>query len=91
LTATSLTRRRIKELIVERLNLEGITPEMIGDDDPLLGEGLGLDSVDALELVVVLEKEYAFRIDSEQIEPDAFSTVARLAELVESLRTGSAG
>ena len=51
-------RLRLKRLIVESLHLEGLTPETIADDAPLFGEGLGLDSVDALELMVALEQEY---------------------------------
>ena len=51
-------RGNLKRLIVESLNLEGLTPESIADDTPLFGQGLGLDSVDALELVVALEQEY---------------------------------
>ncbi|HEX9671101.1 MAG TPA: phosphopantetheine-binding protein, partial [Thermoanaerobaculia bacterium] len=47
---------RVKRLIVESLNLDGMTPEMIDEHAPLFGDGLGLDSVDALELVVALER-----------------------------------
>jgi len=81
------TRTRIKEIIVESLNLEGMTPEMIGDDTPLWGEGLGLDSVDALELVVALEKEYGFKIENEDIDQEALATVANLARFTEELKT----
>jgi len=83
---TGDTRRRIKEIIVESLNLEGMTPEMIGDDTPLWGEGLGLDSVDALELVVALEKEYGFKIENEEIDQEALATVANLARFTEELK-----
>lgn len=80
-------RTRIKEVIIESLNLEGMTPESIGDDAPLFGdEGLGLDSVDALELVVALEKAYGIRIDSEEIGQDAFASVSHLEAFVESLK-----
>ena len=80
-------RTRIKEVIIESLNLEGMTPESIGDDAPLFGdEGLGLDSVDALELVVALEKAYGIRIDSEEIGQDAFASVTHLEAFVESLQ-----
>ena len=51
------THARIKQIIIEQLNLDGMSDDDIGDGDPLFGEGLGLDSVDALELVVALEKE----------------------------------
>ena len=83
----SSTRQRIKQVLVESLNLEGTTPGSIGDDTPLWGEeGLGLDSVDALELVVALEQEYGFKIESEEIGQETLSTVARLEAFVEKLQ-----
>lgn len=86
MSSDSSTRQRLKEILVESLNLEGTTPESIEDDMLLWGDGLGLDSVDALELMVALEREYGFRIDSDNLEPETFSTVARLEEFVESQR-----
>lgn len=47
---------KLKEEIIDQLNLEDISKEDIGDNDPLFGDGLGLDSIDALELIVLLEK-----------------------------------
>jgi len=80
-------RTRIKEVIIESLNLEGMTPGAIDDDAQLFGEeGLGLDSVDALELVVALEKAYGIRIDSEEIGQDAFASVSHLEAFVERLQ-----
>ena len=76
------TRSTIKRLIVENLNLEGLAPERIADDAPLFGEGLGLDSVDALELVVALEKEFGIRIKSNEIGRDVFSSVANLSRFI---------
>ena len=64
---------RIKRLIVDSLHLEGIRPEMIEDEAPLFGEGLGLDSVDALELVVALEKEFGIKIKSQELGREVFS------------------
>lgn len=78
------TPERIKRLIVESLNLEGMSPEMIGDETPLFGEGLGLDSVDALELVVALEKEFGIKIKSQEIGREVFSSVATLSEFIEA-------
>ena len=86
----SSTRQRIKEILVESLNLESMTPETIGDDMPLWGEGLGLDSVDALELMVALEQEYGFKIDSENIDQESLATVARLEEFVHQLQASQA-
>jgi acyl carrier protein len=77
------TRTRLKGIIIKYLNLEGMTPEMIEDQAPLFGEGLGLDSVDALELVVALEKEYGIRIENPEASREAFASVATLAAFVE--------
>ena len=78
-------RDQIKKILVESLNLEDVTPEQIGDDMPLWGEGLGLDSVDALELMVDLEQQYGIRIEDEDFEPEAMATVAKLEEFVTRL------
>jgi acyl carrier protein len=83
MTNDATTAQRIKRLLVEKLHLEGLTPESIADDMPLFGEGLGLDSVDALELVVALEREFTLRIQSHEVGREAFATVAALAAYVE--------
>ena len=75
---------RIKRLIVESLHLEGMRPEMIGDEEPLFGEGLGLDSVDALELVVALEKEFGIKIKSQELGREVFSSVSTLSHFIEA-------
>lgn len=80
------TRATLKELIIRGLNLEGMTPEMIEDDQPVFGEGLGLDSVDALELMVMIEKEFGVTIEGREIDPEAFGSVSSLATFVEDLR-----
>jgi acyl carrier protein len=77
------TPARIKRLIVESLNLEGMRPELIEDETPLFGEGLGLDSVDALELVVALEKEFGIKIRSQEIGREVFSSVSTLSQFIE--------
>ncbi|HEV2846888.1 MAG TPA: phosphopantetheine-binding protein [Thermoanaerobaculia bacterium] len=82
--AIATTPERIKRLIVSSLNLEGMSPEMIGDETPLFGEGLGLDSVDALELVVALEKEFGIKIKSQEIGREVFSSVSTLSEFIEA-------
>lgn len=78
-------RERVKRVLIDSLRLEGMTPDAIGDDEPLFGEGLGLDSVDALELVVALEKEYGVRIDSESMRREDFTSVATLTGFIERL------
>ena len=74
---------RVKRLIVESLNLDGMTAEMIDADAPLFGEGLGLDSVDALELVVALEREFGIKIKSQELGQDVFSSVTSLSSFIE--------
>ncbi len=76
------TRTRIKNMIVERLNLD-MEPSDIVDDEPLFGEGLGLDSVDALEVIVGLELEFGIKIPSGQNK--RFASIATLDEFVTEL------
>ncbi len=66
---------RLKRLIVATLRLEGLDPESIGDDQLLFGEGLGLDSIDALELVVAIEREFAIAIPEGKVDHDVFHSV----------------
>jgi len=56
-------KQQLKKQIIEFLNLTPLSPEAIQDDAPLFGEGLGLDSIDSLELIVLLKKEYGIRIE----------------------------
>ncbi|WP_019939624.1 phosphopantetheine-binding protein [Bordetella sp. FB-8] len=77
----------IKTLIIETLGLEDMTPEDIGNDDLLFGEGLGLDSVDALELGLALQKRYGITLEAETRNMRKhFATVASLAAFVASHR-----
>jgi acyl carrier protein len=73
----------IKILLIETLELEDIVPQDIDDEAPLFGEGLGLDSIDALELGVALQKRYGIRIDatSEDVRKQFYS-VATLSKFV---------
>lgn len=80
---TQPTLSRIKHLLVEALRLEGVDPAKIADDAPLFGEGLGLDSVDALELVVAIEKEFGIRIENSEVGKEAFVSVNTLAAFVD--------
>ncbi len=76
----------LKTKIIESLRLEDVTPEQIQDDAPLFGTGLGLDSIDALELVVMLENNYGIVIkDIEEGRP-AFKSVRALADFVRAKR-----
>lgn len=82
MSAKPVTDEGLKRLIIESLHLEGMSPDMIDTDQPLFGEGLGLDSVDALELVVAMEKEFGIKIRSDEISPDAFSSVGHLSRFI---------
>ena len=75
-------KNRIRKLIVEKLRIENMKPEDIKDDTPFFGEGLGLDSIDALELVVALEKEFGVTIGDEEMGAKAFQNLDTLAAFV---------
>ena len=77
---------RLKKLIIESLGLEDITPTDIKDDDPLFGNGLGLDSIDALELVVALEKEFGIIIADEEVGKKIFVSINTLTDFVATER-----
>jgi acyl carrier protein len=79
-------RQDLKRFIVRRLRLEQVRPEAIEDEAPLAGGGLDLDSIDLLELVVGLEKEYGLRITDVAEGRRALASVASLAEFVTSRR-----
>ncbi|MBI4915609.1 MAG: acyl carrier protein [Acidobacteria bacterium] len=74
--------RKVKELIIERLQLEGMSPDEIDAAAPLFGDGLGLDSIDALELVIGIEKTFGVRIQDEEVGAKAFASVDSLVEFL---------
>lgn len=76
--------RKVKELIIERLQLEGMSPDEIDDAAPLFGEGLGLDSIDALELVIGIEKVFGVRIQDEEVGAKAFASVNAMVEFLKA-------
>jgi len=76
---------KIKELIISALELEDIKPENIVDSDPLFGEGLGLDSIDALELGVALKKKFGVKFSAENADNKKhFASVNALAAYIEA-------
>ena len=78
----------LKELLINELNLEDLTVDDIDVDAQLFGDGLGLDSIDALELVVVLEKKYGIKIGaSDERNKQIFSCLTALAEFITENRT----
>jgi len=76
----------LKQEIIKVLNLEGVSPEDIADDDNLFGEGLGLDSIDALELIVLLEKNYGIKLKDPNEGKEIFKSVRTMAEYVSANR-----
>ena len=77
----------LKERIINALNLEDISIEDIQDNDPLFGDGLGLDSIDALELIVLLDKEYGIKLADPKQGKDIFQSVETMAQYVAANRT----
>ena len=78
--------KKLKKEIIEVLNLEDLEPDEIDTGAPLFGEGLGLDSIDALELIVLLEKNYGIKIDDPKKGKDVFYSVQTMAEFIEKNR-----
>ena len=72
----------LKKQIVEQLNLQDINPEEIGDDQALFVEGLGLDSIDALELIVLLQQHYKIKLSNAEEGPKVFYSVKTMAEYI---------
>ena len=77
----------LKQKIIEALNLEEMTPEEIDSDVALFGDGLGLDSIDALELIVLLEKNYGIKLANPADGKAVFKSVRTIAEYVSQHRT----
>lgn len=73
---------RVKEMIIQRLKLEGMAPDQIEDEAPLFGEGLGLDSIDALELVLGIEQVFGVKIEDEASGLKAFRSVDALTAYI---------
>ena len=77
----------LKNELIKVLNLEGVKPEDIGDDSELFGGGLGLDPIDALELIVLLEKNYGIKLKDPAQGKEIFKSVRTMAEYVRAHRT----
>ncbi len=73
---------QLKKQIIEQLNLEDLEPDDIDPDEPLFGDGLGLDSIDALELIVLLEKQYGIKIENPKEGQKIFYSVRTMAEFI---------
>jgi acyl carrier protein len=77
----------LKVQIIEALNLKHLKPEDIGDDQPLFVEGLGLDSIDALELIVLLQQKHNTKIANAQEGPTIFKSVRTMAQYIQDHKT----
>jgi acyl carrier protein len=74
--------QKLKEQVIERLNLKNLKPESIEDDQPLFVEGIGLDSIDALELIVLLQQEYNIKLSNAEDGPRVFHSIRTMAEYI---------
>ena len=77
----------LKKKIIEVLNLEEAKPEDIDENAPLFGEGLGLDSIDALELIVLMEKDYGIKLVNASAGRDVFKSVKTMADYITANRS----
>ncbi len=75
-------KKKLKEVLVEELKIQGVNPEDIKDDEPLFGDGLGLDSLDAVELVVLVQKHFSVQIADMDEGQKAFASVNSLADFI---------
>ena len=79
--------KELKEEIIKTLNLEEVRPEDIDENAPLFGDGLGLDSIDALELIVLMEKNYGIKLQDPNQGKEIFKSIVTMAEYVQKNRT----
>ncbi len=77
-----LLKKELKNLIITSLNLQNTTEQEIQEDEPLFREGLGLDSIDALELAVALEKKYSIKFEDEKLARQSFQSINTLASFI---------
>ncbi len=80
---------KLKKEIIDTLKLSDVIPADIDPDAPLIGEGLGLDSIDTLELLVLMEKEYGVQVPDVNVGRSVFSSVRSIAEFIEEHRSGT--
>ena len=80
-------KQELKEKIIAALNLEDITTEDINDDDALFGDGLALDSIDALELIVMLDKDYGIKLADPKEGRTIFQSIQTMAQYITDNRT----
>ncbi|MDD3249052.1 MAG: acyl carrier protein [Smithella sp.] len=84
------TISELKSKIIATLGLPDVTPDDIKDDDPLVGGEAGIDSIDVLELVMMIEKDYGVKIDSKELGVKVFASVRTLATFILQVRAARA-
>ena len=87
MTTTEELKLQLKEQIIKFLNLSSITPAEIVDDAPLFGEGLGLDSIDSIELIVLLERHYGIKIEDPKEGRKVLVDINTMVDYIEKHRT----
>jgi acyl carrier protein len=80
-------KQELKEKIIEQLNLEDVSIDEIGDNDALFGDGLGLDSIDALELIVMLDKDYGIKLSDPKEGKKIFESIEVMANYIAEHRS----
>jgi acyl carrier protein len=79
-------KRALKLQIIEALSLQGMQPEEIDNDAPLFGDGLGLDSIDSLEMIVLLERNYGIKIEDPREGRRVFESIQVMADYIQANR-----
>lgn len=82
-----INKEELKNQIIRALNLEGMQPADIDDAAPLFGEGLGLDSIDALELLMVMDKNYGIKFANKEESKAVLASIDTMAEYIDNHRT----
>jgi acyl carrier protein len=80
-------KKELKEKIIAALNLEDMTPDDINDNDMLFEEGLGLDSIDALELIIILDKDYGIKLTDPKEGKKIFQSIQTMADYIAANRS----
>jgi acyl carrier protein len=86
---TAALKQEVKSKLIDFLNLAPLTPEEIDDDAPLFGEGLGLDSIDSLELIVMLKREYGIDIKDPKAGRKVLVSINTMTDYIQKHRTQS--
>lgn len=84
---TTELKKQLKQQIVKFLNLTSVNPDEIKDDEPLFGEGLGLDSIDSIELIVLLNREYGITIEDPKEGRKILMDINTMVDYIEKNRT----